>query len=93
VPKQEEDSPKGLEIVVELMPHSYREQSERLSTYPAGNEHLKIDCTRKEVLIHGKSYRKELYLIANRNRLESFYIHFLKVIKFFNTFYWEINIF
>ena len=41
-PKQEEDLSKVTSSIVDLMPHSYCEQSKRHLTYLAENEHLHV---------------------------------------------------
>ena len=42
-PKQEEDLFKVALSVLDLMPHSYREQSKKLLTYLAEKEHVPIN--------------------------------------------------
>jgi hypothetical protein len=71
-----------LTSVVDLVPPSYRQQSKRLLTYLAENEH--IDEKNNDVTIQGNSYNLIDFvsdLIAHRKRVESTDSHLYNVLK------------
>ena len=73
---------KLLTNVGDIIPHSsYREQCKRLLSYPAGSEHIQIEGSGNQVIIHDKANIPLNWLsdlITNRKRLVVFDSHLHK---------------
>ena len=77
-PPKEEDLPKVLTSIADLIPHSYREKRKRLMTYLTESQHFLIDTSGNEVIINVKTYiLLDLLsgLTTNRKRSVLFYYY------------------